>query len=699
MSLDFLQDSVQYLKGVGPQRSSALAQSGIHTIHDLLSYYPRRYLDRTSVSRIRDLTAGSDPVTVIGTVVSTAIIPGKRNKRFEITIEDDPGRRMKCVWFQGVAWVSRSLELGHKLAVHGKPAKYGGGLSFSHPEFDRLDEDGSKLDTGRIIALYPGSALLEQSGFTSRSFRKIIYALIKERGEELRETLPASVVESLGLMDGRVARRAIHFPKSQEELDGARDRLKFEELFFFQMMLAIKRVGHTKIPGVVMPSNGTLEQHFLEHVLPFRLTNDQQKSLSEIRADMARGVQMNRLLQGDVGSGKTVVAALSALVAIDAGYQVAFMAPTEILAEQHFRSLSVLFKPLGIELNLLTGSTTAAQRKPILSGLKTGSVKIVVGTHAIIQDKVEIHRLGLSVIDEQHRFGVLQRAVLSEKGDRPHVLLMTATPIPRSLALTLYGDIDVSVIRELPPGRQPIKTKMVREKEREGIYKRMREVVASGQQCYIVFPLVEESEKLDLRDAISGHEQIKSTFPNVRVELVHGRMKSVEKEAVMARFVSAESAILVSTTVIEVGVDVPNATFMLIEHAERFGLSQLHQLRGRIGRGKHASTCILMAEYRQSEESRRRLNVMESTTDGFKISEFDMELRGAGDFFGTRQSGLPTFRIANLITDFHILDQARGAAFKLTEQDPNLTKPEHSEMKHYFQLFFERKGLRLSRIG
>lgn len=699
MSLDFLQDSVQFLKGVGPHRSHALAQSGILSVNDLLSYYPRRYLDRTSVTRIADVRAGSDPVTVIGTVLHTTVIPGRRTRRFEITLEDEPGRRIKCVWFQGVAWVSKSIELGHRLAVHGKPTKFGAGVSFSHPEFDRLDEEGTTLDTGRIIALYPGTALLEQSGFTSRSFRKIIYSLIKERGTELKETLPPSVVQSLGLMDGRIARRAIHFPKSQSELDQAKIRLKFEELFFFQLMLASKRVDQTKIPGVVMPSGGALERRFLDDVLPFQLTSDQRKSLSDIRSDLVSGVQMNRLLQGDVGSGKTVVAAISALIAIDAGFQVAFMAPTEILAEQHARSLSALFDPLGIQWALLTGSTSAADRKRLHEGLKSGKIKLIVGTHAIIQDKVEFHRLGLSIIDEQHRFGVLQRAELTEKGEQPHVLLMTATPIPRSLALTLYGDIDVSIIRELPPGRRPIKTKMVREKERAWVYARMQEVMDDGGQCYVVYPLVEESEKLDLKDAVSGHELISAQFPLVQVELVHGRMKSSEKEAVMGRFISGQSSILVSTTVIEVGVDVPNATFMLIEHAERFGLSQLHQLRGRIGRGTKFSTCILMAEFRQTEESRKRLRAMELTTDGFKISEFDMELRGIGDFFGTRQSGLPTFRIANLITDFTILDQARAAAFKLAEVDPGFTSPEHAEMKSYFQLFFERKGLRLSRIG
>lgn len=700
MSLDFLQDSVQFLKGVGPHRSNALAQAGIHSIHDLLAYYPRRYLDRTSVARIVEVHAGSEPVTILGTIVQTAIIPGRRTRRFEITIEDEPGRRIKCVWFQGVAWVSKSLEKGSRIAVHGKPARYGGGLSLSHPEFDLLDEDSASLDTGRIIALYPGTALLEKSGFTSRTFRKIVYALIKERGKELGETLPERVVAENKLLDGRVARRAIHFPKSNQELHQAKERLKFEELFFFQLMLATKRLGHKEIPGIAMRSGGPSERRFLDEIIPFALTGDQKKALLDIRQDMASGVQMNRLLQGDVGSGKTVVAAVASLVAIDSGHQVAFMAPTEILAEQHFRSLGGLFKALGIRLELLTGSTPPDKKKTIYSGLSDGTIQVVVGTHAIIQDKVAFKNLGLSVIDEQHRFGVLQRAELTEKGNSPHILLMTATPIPRSLALTLYGDIDVSVIRELPPGRQPIQTRMVREKERNAVYKQMRVVLNSGGQCYVVFPLVEESEKMeDLKDAISGHQAIQEAFPDVQVDLIHGRMKAAEKDEIMARFVSGQSGILVSTTVIEVGVDVPNATFMLIEHAERFGLSQLHQLRGRIGRGSEASTCILMAEYRQSEVSQRRLRVMESTTDGFKISEFDMELRGAGDFFGTRQSGLPTFQIADLTTDFAILDRARKTAFAIIETDPTLSRAEHLEMRRYFKLFFERDGLHLSRIG
>ncbi|MBT3449850.1 MAG: ATP-dependent DNA helicase RecG [Bacteroidetes Order II. Incertae sedis bacterium] len=699
MSIPFLQESVQFLKGVGPRRSDVLKQAGVTSVNDLLSYYPRRYLDRTSVVRIAEMKSGSDPVTVVGTVVAAGVIPGRRQKRFEAIIEDEPGRRLKCVWFQGVSWVSRVIEKGHRLALHGKPAQYGGSMSFSHPDFDRLDEEGPSIDTGRIISLYAGSASFQQSGLTSRAFRKIIYQLIKERGTDLQETLPSRLVQNLGLLDGRVARRAVHFPKNNEELQAARYRLKFEELFFFQMLLAKTKLVREDVPGVVMPSGGALVSKFVSEVLPFTLTNAQKTALLEIGQDLSSGHQMNRLLQGDVGSGKTVVAVAAALTAIDSGYQVAFMAPTEILSEQHYRSLSALLKPLQIPVALLTGSTPAEQRRSVLAALENGTLPIVVGTHAIIQGKVHFKRLGFSVVDEQHRFGVMQRATLFEKGERPHMLLMTATPIPRSLALTLYGDLDVSVMRERPPGRQPIQTKMVREKERDAVYAQMDEAIASGRQCYVVYPLVEESEKLDLKDAVSGHEQVSSRFSDVSVELVHGRMKAAEKEEAMARFVSGEASILVSTTVIEVGVDVPNATFMLIEHAERFGLSQLHQLRGRIGRGEHASTCMLMAEYKQSEESRLRLRTMEKTNDGFQISEVDMEIRGAGDFFGTRQSGLPAFRIADLLNDQHILVKAREAAFGLLEQDPDLNDGDNRAMKDYFEHFVQKKGVRLSRIG
>lgn len=699
MSVSFLQQPVQFLRGVGPRRADVLKEEGIVTVADLLSLFPRRYLDRTTVQAIRELKAGSDPVTVMGTVVVASLIPGRRGKRFEIVVEDEPGRRMKCVWFQGVTWISRVIEKGHRLALHGKPARYGGSLSFSHPDFDRIDEEGPSMETGRIIALYPGTATLQKAGLTSRSFRRIIYELLKEHGEELRENLPDAVLEADGLLDGRVARRAVHFPRSQEELKAARHRLKFEELFFFQLMLATTRTKREALPGLRIAGGGGLETRFVNDVLPFRFTSAQERSLAEIAADMNSGKQMNRLLQGDVGSGKTVVAATAALKAIDAGHQAVVMAPTEILCEQHFRSLSRLMEPLGVRVGLLTGSTSAADRRVLLEDLSTGELPLLVGTHAVIQDGVDFASLALAVVDEQHRFGVMQRATLFDKGTRPHMLLMTATPIPRSLALTLYGDLHVSIMRERPPGRQPITTKMVREKERDRVYAMMREEIRQGRQCYVVFPLVEESEKLDLRDAVSGHELLSAEFPDVSVELIHGRMKAAEKEEAMARFVSGESPLLVSTTVIEVGVDVPAATFMLIEHAERFGLSQLHQLRGRIGRGEHASTCILMAEYRQSEESRRRLQAMEDTDDGFRISEIDMELRGVGDFFGTKQSGLPAFRIADILQDQSILESAREAAFKLMASDPGLTAAENRAMREWFETFVLSEGLRLSRIG
>ena len=700
MSTAFLQQSVQFLKGVGPHRARVLEEVGLATVGDLLHMVPRRYLDRTNVVPIRELRAGSDPVTVIGTVIATGTIPGRGGRRrFEVILEDEPGRRMTAVWFQGVAWISKVIEKGHRLALHGKPSRYGGTVSFSHPDFDRVDEEGPAMETGRIIGLYPGSAALQKAGLTSRTFRRIIYTLLKEHGEELRENLPGPLLAEQDLIDGRVARRAVHFPKDNDELQRARYRLKFEELFFFQLLLARTRTQRERFPGIRVPSGGSLETRFLSEILPFTLTSAQEAALEDIAADLQSGKQMNRLLQGDVGSGKTVVAATAALKVIDQGLQAVVMAPTEILCEQHYRSLGRLMAPLGIEVALLTGSTPAAERRSILEALASGSCRLLVGTHAVIQDGVDFRRLGLAVIDEQHRFGVLQRATLFEKGDRPHMLLMTATPIPRSLAMTLYGDLHVSLMRERPPGRQPITTKMVREKDREKVYARMRDEISAGRQCYVVYPLVEESEKLDLKDAVSGHETVSAAFPDVQVELIHGRMKAAEKDAAMSRFASGESAILVSTTVIEVGVDVPAATFMLIEHAERFGLSQLHQLRGRIGRGQHASTCILMAEYKQSEESRRRLKAMEETDDGFRISEYDMELRGAGDFFGTQQSGLPAFRIADLLQDQDILEKARDAAFGLMAGDPGLERPDHVEMRTWFETFVLRPGMRLSRIG
>ena len=699
MQIEFLSGSVQFVKGVGPRRASALEGAGVRTIRDLFQYYPRRYLDRTSVTRIREIASDMKSVTVVGTIRATGIIPGRKRKRFEVQIEDEWGGRLKCVWFQGVTWISRVFEVGQKVAFHGKPQRYGGGYTIYHPDFDRLDEEGPALETGRIISLYPGSATLEKSGLTSRSLRKILFGLFKEHGENLGDVFPSWLNEKYDLIDGRVALRAVHFPRSRDELERARHRLKFEEFFFIQLMLSKLKKGNEILDGYRFRETGGLVRRFIDDVLPFQLTCSQLRAIQDIEVDTQSGRRMNRLIQGDVGSGKTVVAVIAMLSAADSGFQSVFMAPTEILAEQHYRNLKAYLEPLGIQVRLLVGGMRKAVREEILEGLAGGDISVVVGTHAVIQKGVDFRGLGMCVVDEQHRFGVLQRATLFAKGNRPHMLLMTATPIPRSLALTLYGDLDVSIMRDRPPGRKPVSTVMKWETHRDEVNAFLRTELESARQCYVVFPLVEESEKLDLKDAETGFERLRATFGQFTVDLLHGRMTSDQKEETMRRFEEGEIHLLVSTTVIEVGVDIPNATVMLIEHAERFGLSQLHQLRGRIGRGEHASTCILMAEYPRSPEADTRLRTMVRTDDGFEISEVDLKLRGAGDFFGTRQSGLPDLRIADIVTDTEILITARQAAFELTEMDPDLESEEHRLLACYYDAFYREDRFNLSRIG
>ncbi|NNF04640.1 MAG: ATP-dependent DNA helicase RecG, partial [Rhodothermales bacterium] len=681
------------------RRADALGEVGVRTVRDLIEYFPRRYLDRSSTSLVRDMAGAPGPVTVVGTVQSIRTKKGRRGSRFELTLRDSEGGFLQCVWFRGAGWLGKLFEEGERLAVHGKAKRYGGVWQITHPDFDRIESDGPSLDTGRIIALYPGSSTLEKAGISSRFFRRVIYGLIRDRGEEMVDPLPAALVEQNGLLDGRVARRAIHFPKSQTELRRAIHRLKFEELFFFQLMLALFRKEQSRESGAVLSTDGPLLRRLMDEVLPFKLTGAQRRVLNEIAEDVTGGMQMNRLLQGDVGSGKTVVALAAVLMAVDSGFQAAFMAPTEILAEQHARTLRGWCNPLGVDVVLLTGSLKAAERREALGRVSAGDAGIVVGTHAVIQDAVDFERLGLCVIDEQHRFGVMQRATLAEKGIHPHILLMTATPIPRSLALTLYGDLDVSVMKERPPGRQPVRTRVIPQPKRDEINNVILTHLEAGNRAYVVYPLVEESEKLDLNDAESGFEAIRAAFPEAGVDLVHGRMKSDEKEAAMARFTAGESQILVSTTVIEVGVDVPEATLMVIEHAERFGLSQLHQLRGRIGRGEHASECILAADFKRSKDGQRRLEAMVNTDDGFEISEVDLAIRGAGDFFGTQQSGLPAFRMADLAEDEEILKAARRAAFDLVADDPSIDEPGHADLRDWVEAFVSPEALRMSRIG
>jgi ATP-dependent DNA helicase RecG len=700
MSEDFLEQDVRYVKGVGEKRANVWAeQHGVRTVRDLLHFYPRRYLDRTTVTPVRRLQEGPDPVTVVGTVQSTNIVPGKNQKRFELILQGEQGGRMKCTWFQGIWWVRKAFEAGDRLAVHGKVEKYGRWFSMTHPDFDRLDDEGAILDTGRIVALYPGGEAMSNVGLTSRSIRRILYNLFKEHGLKLEETLPERIVDAYDLMEGRVALRAIHFPKNQAELERAKRRLKFDELFLIQLMLAQMRQQREEVAGPPFDAPGEHTQEFVREVLPFELTGAQKRALTDVIEDTQTGVQMNRLIQGDVGSGKTVVAVAAMMHAYDSGYQSAFMAPTELLAEQHYQNLIEYLRPLGLEPRLLVGSQAKSEREEALRALRSGESPVAIGTHAIIQEEVAFDDLGLAIVDEQHRFGVAQRAEMFEKGEQPHMLLMTATPIPRSLAMTLYGDLDVSKIDEMPPGRKPVETRLRAEKRRGEVYAFLRDRLEQGEQAYVVYPLVEESEKMDLKDAENGREALQEQFPEFEVGLVHGQLPSDEKERTMERFKAGEIDILVSTTVIEVGVDVPNATVMLVEHAERFGLSQLHQLRGRVGRSETQSYCILMAGYKRSNEAKQRLEAMVRTNDGFEISETDLKIRGAGDFFGTRQSGMPDLKIADITEDTEILEDARAAAFSIVEEDPHLRADAHRRLRERFEASYAEHGLGFARVG
>jgi ATP-dependent DNA helicase RecG len=700
MSEDFLQEPVRYLKGVGERRADVWdEQFGVRSVRDLLHFYPRRYLDRSTVTPVGQLRETTEPVTVVGVVRARDIVPGKRSKRFELILEGERGAKMKCTWFQGIWYIRKAFEVGERVAFHGKVQKYGRWFSMTHPDYDKLDGEGALLDTGRIVSLYPGSEATDKAGLTSRTVRRIVYTLFKEHGLKLEEPLPDWLTDRFDLMEGRVALRAIHFPKTQQELAQARERLKFEELFYIQLLLATMRQARDEIAGPAFDEPGERTRTFVRDVLPFELTGAQKRALNDVIRDTQTGTQMNRLVQGDVGSGKTVVAVAAMMHALDSGYQSAFMAPTEILAEQHYASLRKYLAPLGIEPRLLIGSQTKAERKEALRAVRSGDAPVAVGTHALIQDEVAFDRLGLAIVDEQHRFGVAQRATIFGKGDRPHMLLMTATPIPRSLAMTLYGDLDVSIMDEMPAGRKPVQTVLRSEKRRGEVYAFVKDQLEQGRQAYVVYPLVEESEKVDLKDAVSGYENLQEQFAEHTVGLVHGQMKSDDKDATMRRFKEGEIDLLVSTTVIEVGVDVANATLMIIEHAERFGLSQLHQLRGRVGRSDMQSYCILMAGYKRSAEAKERLRAMVDTTDGFEISERDLQIRGAGDFFGTRQSGLPDLKIADLTEDDDLIEEARDAAQMLVDRDPTLSADEHDRIRERFDAEYRPRRDSFARVG
>jgi ATP-dependent DNA helicase RecG len=694
---------VQYVKGVGPRRSEALAGVGVRTAMELLYYFPRRYLDRTRIYRIRDAEAAlliPEEVTFVGRIKSIQVVRrGHGRGMMFIRLADETGT-MRCVWFNAVQYFANAFKEGEFIAFSGKVTSYQDQPCLIHPEYDHLEDESDEefLHTGGIIPVYPTTEALRRVGLDSRGLRRIMRGLLNAHvNYELPgDTFPKDILSTNSLMNFKEAIFAIHFPGDEKQLAYSLRRFKFEELFYLQLLLAIRRNLIKHSPGISMTRTGTLVERLVKDFLPFKLTESQKKVLQEIIADLKSGHPMHRLLQGDVGSGKTIVALIAILIAVENGCQAAFMSPTEILAAQHFATIRQYLDTLGVETSLLIGGQKKSVRTQVYSEIEDGKTSVVVGTHAIIQEKVRFKRLGLIVVDEQHRFGVMQRMALQEKAEpdkgEPHLLVMTATPIPRTLSLTIYGDLDISVIDEMPVGRKKIKTALRGESNRDKVYKFIRDQVLAGRQVFIVYPLVNETEKSDLKAATQSFIRLRDElFRGFKVGLIHGQMTEAEKNDIMLAFKKNAINILVATTVIEVGIDIPNATVMLVEHADRFGLSQLHQLRGRIGRGIHQSYCILMTEDKYLDEKKistsdeatahQRLKLFNSTTDGFKIAEYDLMLRGPGEFFGTKQSGMPPLKLAHLIKDRDIIVQARKSAFKLAEEDPHLRDKAHEKMR------------------
>jgi len=655
---------------------------GIATFEDLLFHFPYRYFDRTKLNKIAEINAQTEYVQIAGILINIGEEGDGRKRRLTATIYDDTGR-IELLWFQGATYMKKNLREGDRYIVFGKVSSFNGIFNIAHPEIEAYN---SETNIPGMQPVYSTTEKLRARGVTNRSFAKITQSLFeKVKRHDIPEILPGPMLSKYGLCDRYHALLWLHFPDSEQHEQLARHRMKWEELFISQLMIARLRLQHTQQHGWRFDKVGDLFNDFYNNHMPFQLTGAQKRVLKEIRQDTATGIQMNRLLQGDVGSGKTIVAVMSILLALDNGFQACMMAPTEILSQQHYQGVSSLLGKMGIPVRLLTGSVKGKERKEILAGLADGTLRVVIGTHALIEDNVVFKNLGLAVIDEQHRFGVGQRARLWKKNELPpHVLVMTATPIPRTLAMTLYGDLEISVIDELPPGRQEIKTVHRKDMARMQVMEFMRKEIHKGRQIYIVYPLIEESEKMDYESLMAGYEQVKVWFPDnqYKIAMVYGRQEAGEKERNMARFVSGEANILVATTVIEVGVNVPNASVMLIESAERFGLSQLHQLRGRVGRGAEQSYCILMTGNKVSEESFKRIQIMVSTTDGFKIAEADLAMRGPGDMYGTKQSGVLKFKLADIVQDSGLLDETRVAAQELLTQDPSLTHPAHQGIRY-----------------
>ena len=688
MTQHILDTPIEYLKGIGPSRAELLRKEiEVGTFGEMLHYYPFRYVDRSKFYTISEIDSDTAWLQLKGKIISMQTIGAGRASRLVLTFKD-PSGTIDLIWFQGAKWVREKVQIGKEYIIFGKPNLFNGRFNFTHPDIEPADEE-ALIQNEPLQPYYSTSEKLKSRGFTPKNFVRVMRTLISQVQKYIPETLSPELIKSAGLMPRAEAIINIHFPRDTQSLTKAQDRLKFDELFFIQLqLLRLKYVRMEKVRSRVFGHIGDYFNNFYSTNLPFELTGAQKKVIKEIRADLGSGKQMNRLLQGDVGSGKTLVALMSMLIALDNGCQACLMAPTEILANQHYKTIVKMLQGLPIEIALLTGSTRKAARTELHSKLQDGRLQILVGTHALIEQQVQFQNLGLVVIDEQHRFGVAQRARLWEKSSvPPHILVMTATPIPRTLAMTLYGDLDTSVIDELPPGRKPVKTYHFYEKDRIKVFRFMKEQIAQGRQVYMVYPLINESDKLELQALKEGIDIVMRDFPipQYHISIVHGQLKAGEKESEMKRFVEKKTQIMVATTVIEVGVDVPNASVMVIENAERFGLSQLHQLRGRVGRGADQSHCILMSSYKLTSDGRKRLETMVRTTDGFEIAEVDLHLRGPGDLQGTQQSGLVGLKLASLVKDEKILKLAREFAYRTLDEDPRLEKPENQPMVKHLQ--------------
>ncbi|SHK92185.1 ATP-dependent DNA helicase RecG [Chryseobacterium polytrichastri] len=686
-----LETSIEYVKGIGPDKAKLIKNVlGISTVEDFLTFYPTRYLDKSKVYKIANLQESTIEIQLKGKITHVQEIQTGKVKRLSAKFNDETGM-MDLVWFQYSKWMIEQLPINRDIYIFGKINFFNNQYSMPHPE---IEIDEKKESENRLSPIYPSSEKLTKRGLHQKFFQGVLRNICKEIPNLIQENLPDYMISSFKFMSRQHTYLNIHFPKDLDHFEKANNRLKFEESFFFQLGFGLKKLHHkTQSHGNPFPVVGEYFTNFYSNNLPFELTNAQKRVLKEIRMDMKRPIQMNRLLQGDVGSGKTMVALLTMLIAMDNGFQSCLMAPTEILAQQHFNGIKDLLTETGINVRILTGSSKASERKIIHQELENGELSILIGTHAVLEDKVKFKNLGLAIIDEQHRFGVAQRAKLWAKNRiPPHILVMTATPIPRTLAMSFYSDLDVSVIDEMPVGRKPIITAHRREKDRDYVYNFCRDEIKKGRQVYFVYPLIDESETLDYKNLMEGLEHVMNSFPDYKVSMLHGKMKPAEKDAAMNYFASGEAEIMVATTVIEVGVNVPNASVMVIESSERFGLSQLHQLRGRVGRGAEQSYCILMTSEKLSKESRTRIKTMTETNDGFKISEVDMQLRGPGDILGTQQSGVLDFKKLDLVNDAAIIKTTKKSVERILESDPLLSKPENQVIKNYYIRYYKGKN-------